>query len=319
MKKYSCGLLALKQWKIPFIDSFLRLVQKELTEESMVFTDRAVYRPHGVELHSCKIAGAEKYISGNLCSIPLLYITLANTLSKTQLIYLGLLICSHQSGQKPLCTVEELKKCATELKGLRGRRCALQALQYVCEGARSPMEAILYMFLRLPNHMGGCGFKTVSFDKRVATRDGRNIYFADLIIPEMKLILEYDSYEYHNNKKSFVQDAVRAMRLEESGYQVISVRSEQLYRLDYYKTLTQNIARRLGKSIRIRARKFFENFQGLRNLLKNNPYNKKHRCQKVRLSDVPAYPGVKKMYRIYEQALERLNSYPDSKLTLNVS
>lgn len=317
MKKYKCGLLALKQWNIPYIDSFLKLVNKELDEEFMVFTDRSFYRPEGVELHSCKIDGAEKYTHGDSCTVPLLYLTIAPVLSKPQRIYLGLLICSYRVGKSPVCRLDELIKCAEELKGMRGRRQALQALQYVREGCRSPMEAILYMFLRLPNFMGGCNFKSVVFNTRIVTQNGNKYRFADLLIPDINLDIEFDSYEYHNNHETFAEDSIRAMELEEQGYQVISVKSEQLLQLRHYRTLVQNIARRLGKRIRIRARKFFEGFLGLRKLLKSIRHSVKIRSSKISLNDVPAFAGVKKMYQLYELALAKLRAYPKVALTLN--
>jgi len=55
------------------------------------------------------------------------------------------------------------------------------------------MESILYMFLRLPNALGGCGFNEIVLNEKIVLDGGNKTYFADLYVPSCKLDIEYDS------------------------------------------------------------------------------------------------------------------------------
>ena len=121
------------------------------------------------------------------------------------------------------------------------------------------MESRLYMHLCLPNFLGGCAFPKAVLNKPVKV-DSKQ-YYLDLYFPDTRLGIEYDSYEYHNNSKSFSQDNLRDAKLRTAGYRLIHVTPGQLNDLEGFQDLVVNISRQLKKPIVIRTTKFFEPFK----------------------------------------------------------
>lgn len=316
VRKYLCGKRALEYWKVPHLRGNIELKDTTFPLEYVVFTSKPLYRPQRARLHTCRIPGAEKYTRQGVCALPLVYLQVANDYSIHELIYLGLQLCSYREKQPPLCTVKELRQCAEELQGHRGRRKALRAIRYLDEGSRSPMESILYMMLRLPNALGGCGFKEIRFNHRIKLKKSRRVYYADLYVPSCKLDIEYDSQTHHNQPEAFSKDAIRSANLESEGYQMISVRPEQILDLKHFETLARNLSRRIGKQIRIRARKFIESFSALRDLLLNEACAIRSRFKRTRFLEVPRFPGVSAIYEIYSEAWSRLSRHPNRSLVL---
>ena len=178
------------------------------------------------------------------------------------------------------------------------------------------METLLYMFLRLPNALGGCGFKEITFNERIILDEGRKKYYADLYVPSCKLDIEYDSEEYHSSASAVLKDEIRTAHLESEGYQVVSVSYSQLVNLKAFLTLARQLSHRIGKRIHIRARKFFESFVALRDLLQKKGLQIRSRFQKIQRREVPQFSGVKKMYKIYIAAWKRLIKHPNHSLVL---
>ena len=310
MKKYLCGLAALEYWKVPGLKGVIYREDETIRPDFVVYTKESCYRPFGCEIKTCSILEAEKYTKNGVCKLPLAFLQMATKLQFHQLVYLGLQICSRPQNNKALCTVKELKRCAERLYRHRGRRQALRAIQYLREGSRSVMESMLYLFLRLPNMYGGCGFKEMEFNKRIDLKQQGRVYYADLILPAKKLIIEYDSYKHHNSAKSFARDTLRAAELETAGYQVVQVKSQQLFEVKHFKVLARNIANRIGRKIRIRAKKFLFNYVALVDFLKKKGGEIRSRLEKVSLSEVPDFPGVKHVYKLYLQMWEKLHNQP---------
>ncbi|HQC48062.1 MAG TPA: hypothetical protein PL100_00845, partial [Bacillota bacterium] len=223
IEKYLCGKAALDYWDVPAIRGKIEPPDMIFPEEYVIFTDKPLYRPDRAKIHTCSILGAEKYVDGQACTLPLVFLQVALEYSIHELIYLGLQICSYREGDRPRCTVEELRTCAEELRGHRGRRKALRAIRYLADNSRSPMESILYMFLRLPNALGGCGFKEIVLNERIVLEGGNKTYFADLYVPLCKLDIEYDSEEFHSSASEISRDRERTAHLEAEGYRVVSV------------------------------------------------------------------------------------------------
>lgn len=164
--------------------------------------------------------------------------------------------------------------------------------------SRSPRESMLYMLLRLPNALGGCGFRQLQFNKKL--RGTKNsYYYADIYHEKKKLVIEYDSYQNHNNSESFSEDTIRAADLEAAGYQVMQIRTKQLSKLEDFEIVAKNIARRIGKKLRIRARKFFDGFVKLQEIVKGQCTTYRPRERVVRLDEVPNFRDVPKTYKTY--------------------
>ena len=316
IEKYLCGKPALDYWGVPSLRNNIEPANMYFEEEYVIFTSKPVYRPDRAIIHTCSIPGAEKYVSGKVCTLPLVFLQVAHEYSIHELIYLGLQICSYREGNRPRCTVEELRTCAEELRGHRGRRKALRAIRYLDNNSRSPMESLLYMFLRLPNALGGCGFNEITFNEKIILEENGKVYYADLYVPSCKLDIEYDSEEYHSSASAILKDEIRTANLESEGYQVISVSFSQLADLKTFQTLAGQLSQLIRKRIYIRARKFFENFVALRDLLQKKGLRIRSRFRKIHRREVPQFSGVKTMYRIYIAAWKRLTRHPNYSLVL---
>ncbi len=316
IRKYLCGKKALDYWNVPNLRGVIEPEGVDFPLEYVLFTDKPLYRPQGVHLHTCRIKGAEQYTKNGVCTLPLVFLQVAPGYTIHELIYLGLQICSHQDKGRSLCSVQDLYNCAEKLKGHRGRRKALRAIRYLDNGSRSPMESILYMFLRLPNALGGCAFTEIRLNQKLTLRKSGQIYFADLYIPSCKLDIEYDSQTHHDNPTAYSSDSIRSANLEKEGYQILSVKPIQLYNLNHYETLAKNISRRIGKRIRIRARKFFESFAALRDLLARESHRIRSRFKKTGSFEFPNFSGISRMYPVYLKAWKRLSHYPNQALVL---
>lgn len=305
MKEYLCGKSALLYWNIPDIEGTLEPAKSEITDEFVVFTKEKIYRPDGSNLHTCTLLQAEKYTENGVCTIPLVFLQMAATYTIYQLIFLGLQICSGYGGKQARWTIKEIHECVTSLKGHIGWRKAMRALKYVSEGSRSPQESYLYMRLRLPFSLGGCGFKGIVFNHKIFMKKEGKYYYADLYIAKRRLLIEYDSFQFHNNSRSFSSDTSRDAQLRALGYQIIHVVPDQLRSLQQFKILAGNIARILKKRIRMRARKFFNGFTELIRLFvkKKKKYTRRN---KVALHQVPDFPGVRQMYAQYVLAWQQL-------------
>ncbi len=316
IEKYICGKFALDYWDVPSIRGKIEPPNMIFPEEYVIFTDKPIYRPDRALLHTCCILGAEKYVEGQACTLPLVFLQVAQEYSIHELIYLGLQICSYREGNRPRSTVEELRACAEKLQGHRGRRKALRAIRYLENNSRSPMESILYMFLRLPNALGGCGFNEIVLNKEIVLAKGNKTYFADLYVPSCKLDIEYDSKEFHSSASELSKDRERAAHLEAEGYRVVSVGYSQLSNLEAFRNLTRQLSRLIGKRIYIRARKFFENFVALCDLLQRKGHSIRSRFREIHLNEIPWHSGVRKAYEIYLVAWNRLIRHPNRSLVL---
>lgn len=316
IEKYIYGKKALDYWDVPSIRGNIEPPDIVFPEEFVLFTDKHLYRPDRAILHTCSIPGAEKYVDGPACTLPLVFLQVALDYSIHELIYLGLQICSYREGSRPRSTVEELRACAEALRGHRGRRKALRAIRYIENNSRSPMESILFMFLRLPHALGGCGFKDIVLNEKIVLDGGGKTYYADLFVPSCKLDIEYDSGEYHRSTSAFTKDRERSAHLEAEGYRVVSVGYSQLNDLKAFRNLARQLSRLIGKHIHIRARKYFENVVALRNLLLKKGLCMHSRFRKIDWREVPPFFGVRTAYQIYLAAWNRLILYPNSSLVL---
>lgn len=289
MDKFLCGRKALEHWGFAEVCETLDL---PVDTEYVIFSDRACYRPPGT--HQCRLTAAKRYTEDGICTPPYLFLRYAHELSILKLIYLGLQLCSCPAGRIPQCTVRKIKRCAVSLNGHKGRRKALQAVQFIQNNSYSPMESKLYMHLYLPNYLGGCGFPKASFNHPVRVDSSQ--YYLDLYFPEARLGVEYDSFEYHSNARSFSQDSLRDAKLLTAGYRLIHVKPSQLSRLDAFEDLVINISRLVNKYVYISTPKFFEPFKELFYFFEKPGYTP------VRLSDVPRFAGVTKAFEEYRKS-----------------
>ena len=198
-----------------------------------------------------------------------MFLQLARTLDMHRLILLGTGLCAQPGGPntRQITSVKRLRTFCHSVKGHWGRRKALQALKYVEDGARSEPEAMLFLFLRLPHRLGGFAVDGAVYNHQIWVR-GR-AFFADICFPEERVIVEYNSHAFHasQGEAKRIADLERKRLLEAAGWTVIIIETDDLYDLVNFRLKIREIARALGRRIRIRSSRFQTLFSRLRDLL----------------------------------------------------
>ncbi len=265
---------ALKAWEIPFIETFFASQLTDATRtECTVFKRKERFQDKKYKVHLCSRKPpprATTVLRGEKIVTPeMLFLQLAQQFNMHQLIILGICMCSKDGPT----TQKDLLKFVRRAFWHRGRRRALRALKYVTNSCRSHMEVMVFMFMRLPNLLGGCNFKTATTDHEIRIKEEyhkaseRFRAFADIYFPDMKLVLEYDSFLQHNNASSFSRDEIRATALRMQNYTVVSMRPGQLYDKAPYELLIRYLAKLLGKRIRIRTQQYLPMYWALHAML----------------------------------------------------
>ena len=161
----------------------------------------------------------------------LLFVEMAETLSLPALVMLGNELCGGFSrdplspidgeaviGVPTVTSVGELASYVSECAGVRGVTTARKALEYICDGALSPMEALLGMVYSLPPEESGYGMGPLTLNERVRVGDpddtGRSrSRYPDISFSFAPLGLNYDG-EDHLDLVGIVQAARRATSAE---------------------------------------------------------------------------------------------------------
>ena len=137
----------------------------------------------------------------------------------------------------------------------KGKDKAIRALKYVVEGARSPMETMVYMLLCLPVAMGGFGLPkpemnaTIPLDDEARTIARRRHCEGDLCWPDVPLDIEYHG-EVHVGAAQMKSDVGRELGIEHMGWRVITVTSPQVLDADQFEVVAKEAAAVIGKRLR---------------------------------------------------------------------
>lgn len=159
-------------------------------------------------------------------------------------------------------SVEAIRLACLAHSDIPGLDTAKRALPWVLEGAASPREASLGLLLSLPCRLGGYGLPRPCLNYRIdltarnAQLAHRAFYVADLCWPLERLVVEYDSDEYHLTSQRLRDDALKRMALEAAGYQVISVTRLQLNCREEMHRVARAAARKLGRTLRVRTQDY---------------------------------------------------------------
>lgn len=113
-----------------------------------------------------------------------------------------------------------------------------EALRWIADGSRSPKETDLYLILCLPQALGGFAFPRPILNHVIDMRNVHDGFFArwgtctvDLYWPYARLVVEYDSKANHADKgaEKVMADVKRADALRALGYEVVTIRTADLY------------------------------------------------------------------------------------------
>lgn len=224
-----------------------------------------VKRPVGKPF--CHIADGIYASSPELC-----FVQLARTYSLHELVRAGNVLCGAffidvEAGERlesrvPLMSKRRIEAHLRVNPGIPGSKKARQALPWITEGTASPPEAFLAMVLGLPFRCGGFQIPGLLANRRLKMSPKaqeiahRSTLVPDLLIPETRLVVEYDSTAEHTSARQLTRDAQKRLALEYEGYKVITVTTKQLASRAEMRRVAEEVYRHLGRRLRPQSHSF---------------------------------------------------------------
>ena len=158
----------------------------------------------------------------------------------------------------PVMTTAGLREfAATACQGPASAR-AREIAELALDGSASPMETALALLLTMPVELGGFGRKKPLLNVAIAASvledaiRGRDSVTPDMLWPEKKVALEYDSSEFHARKgvQQAERDAARSNTLSLMGYRVLRATTRGVSSLPGVALLARQIAFLLEEPLR---------------------------------------------------------------------
>lgn len=202
--------------------------------------------------------------SGVYVSAPeLVFVQMAESLSFGALLALGYELCGcysassvHASVRHPLCSAERLRAYASRLSDAKGVRLARKVSRQVKPRSASPAETELAAVVSTSRVFGGLGLDKVALNEPVALpRSGQRIAHADTLIcdvvwPDERIVLEYDSSAHHTDAAQIARDARRRGGLAAAGFSVRSVTASQFAEALGFQEMVRQAFRESGRYVR---------------------------------------------------------------------
>lgn len=195
------------------------------------------------------------------------FLQVAGLLSLQQLVLVGYWLCASYRVREDgitipvdsVTTVGDLEEYVRQADGCYGAKKARNALRWVVDGARSPMEASLAMLASLPVRYGGYGFRkpcinyridASAYDPTTLDRPDRKYFEIDLYWADKRVGLEYDGSDHYDRARIRL-DRRRINCLQANGERILVVMFDQLMDQDVREVLMSQLAKMLG--VRMRA------------------------------------------------------------------
>lgn len=118
-------------------------------------------------------------------------------------------------GLDPLTSVEKIRRALEHYKYMHARKAALSVLKYCQGGLASPFEGLVAGALMLPSRLGGICFPKLDVNKTRVLRRTKTLtpehqtITPDLSSRTLKLVIECNGREFHNNEDAFREDQRR--------------------------------------------------------------------------------------------------------------
>jgi very-short-patch-repair endonuclease len=142
---------------------------------------------------------------------------LASVLSVPDLVAAGDYLIHYRL---PFTTADGLAGAVRSFVGRRGKPSLLAALPLLNDRSESRRESLLRVLVVT------AGIQGVAANPWITTSGGYR-YRGDLVIPEKKVVIEYQS-RFHDGSKEFRADMTRISRLEADGWFVMQVNKDDL-------------------------------------------------------------------------------------------
>lgn len=155
-------------------------------------------------------------------------------------------------GQPPLTSVRSIRSFVAANPSLHGSRAIAAALRYLADGSASPRETKCALLFGLPMSHGGyaLGIPRMNYRIRASmaaqTVTGKQFFRGDMVWPDAKLILEYQSFEDHANEASRLKDSRRENALQSMGWTVVAITNDELDSMASTDVVAETLRKKLG-------------------------------------------------------------------------
>lgn len=156
----------------------------------------------------------------------------------------------------PLTTKRKLQAYAQRIGSAKHVQKFATAANLAYEGSRSPMETAAALLLGMPRHRGGYGFgdlclnAPIKLDKNAQSQFCVKELHPDVMWPERRVCIEYDSGEFHSELQRVVNDANRKNAFTHLGYTVATLTKHQLYNCQMMDVFATQLQKALKKRVR---------------------------------------------------------------------
>ena len=156
-----------------------------------------------------------------------------------------------------LASTERLSSFLERAGKINGSQAAARAVRYAFDRSRSPMETAIGLIMTLPRNYGGYAVQGAVVNQRVrlgaADRKatGRETLEPDILWPESKVCVEYDSFEFHSDEWRTSNDARRKNALLSAGYKTVTLTAKQARSSSAMELVARHILKQQGKRQRI--------------------------------------------------------------------
>lgn len=155
---------------------------------------------------------------------------------------------------RPLVDLGELRGYATSGRALRvrGATRACRALDLVVPNSNSPRETDVAIALMTPRSMGGFalpGFvmnQPIKLSEHLGAIVGSDVLTPDFYWPDGKVIMEYESDQFHTSLTAIGRDERRRRAFESDGYHVVRLMNDVLATNDALNSFMTQLAKTLG-------------------------------------------------------------------------
>lgn len=158
---------------------------------------------------------------------------------------------------KPLISFYDVQSLAKNGKHFHGIKRLRKLASYALENSYSPAETAIALGSILPENMGGFELPRPQLNTKLIVDDPKRngkpqVFRPDILWPEHKLILEYDSNQFHSDTISPLNnnveirsnrsaDDARANILTSKGFRVLHATRDQLIKFNDYMDLMHQI------------------------------------------------------------------------------
>ncbi len=193
----------------------------------------------------------------------------ANDLSVAELTVLACDLCGiyyfdpyaeiGQSSREQITTVEEISSYLDKVKKFNGLHKARTAIQFALDRSNSPMESKLAAIEVIRYLYGGFSIEKPELNYLVKlSPEGKNILrrdycCCDMVWPEKRIVVEYDSDLAHLSPNQVHYDKRRVTALQLSGYKVIIITKDYFRNENTVEELFLIIHKTLGSAVNKRA------------------------------------------------------------------